>query len=316
MAKLAFILASLASLATQVVGVQYWQAASHSGSGFYDGFTFETFADPTHGRVKYVDGNTARSLNLTYASGDRFFLKADSTTRLGSGGDGRKSVRLRSNKQYSTSVMIFNVWHMPQGCGTWPAIWTVGADWPNKGEIDILEGVNDVGPNQATLHTNSGCTMPASRSQTGTATGNNCDVAATNNAGCGVKINDGRSYGPSFNSNRGGWLAVERTNNFIKVWQWSRNGGNVPGDVSNGATTVNTDSWGTPAAFFPNNSCNISQKFGPHNIVINLTFCGDWAGAVYGSSGCPSSCVDFVNNNPQAFTNAYFEFQWVKVFGP
>jgi beta-glucanase (GH16 family) len=35
---------------------------------------------------------------------------------------------------------------MPQGCTTWPAFWTVIEDgWPKSGEIDIIEGVNDVG---------------------------------------------------------------------------------------------------------------------------------------------------------------------------
>ncbi|KAG5635792.1 hypothetical protein DXG03_005240, partial [Asterophora parasitica] len=72
------------------------------------------------------------------------------------------------------------------------------------GEIDILEGVNDQGPNAATLHTNAGCTMPASRAQTGTPTGNNCDVAATGNAGCGVQFNGANTYGPGFNNIGGG----------------------------------------------------------------------------------------------------------------
>ncbi|TFK73373.1 laminarinase [Pluteus cervinus] len=305
----------LACFAAQVFGASYRQTDSHSGSSFLSAFSYEAIADPTHGRVNYVDAGTASARNLTYASGDRFILRSDYTTKLGSGGAGRNSVRLKSNKQYTTSVMVFNVRHMPQGCGTWPAIWTVGGNWPNQGEIDILEGVNDQGPNQATLHTNAGCTMPASRSQSGNAVQNNCDVAATGNAGCGVQINDSRSYGPAFNNAGGGWLAVERTTSFIKVWFWSR-AVSPPSDVANGAANVNTDGWGTPAAYFPSSSCNISQKFGPHNIIINLTFCGDWAGAVYGNSGCPSSCVDYVNNNPSAFSNAYFDFQWIKVYQP
>ncbi|KAJ7825119.1 hypothetical protein B0H14DRAFT_2821346, partial [Mycena olivaceomarginata] len=154
---------------------------------------------------------------------------------------------------------------------------------------------------------------------------NNCDVAATQNLGCGVEVNDVRSYGPTFNNNGGGWYAVERTNAFIKVWFWPRNRG-VPSDISSGSTSVNTDNWyespnnlsnprvlfwGTPVANFPSTTCPISSKFGPHNIIINR---GDWAGAVYGSSGCPSSCVDYVNNNPSAFTNAYFEFNSRRMF--
>ena len=36
---------------------------------------------------------------------------------------------------------------------------------------------------------------------------------------------------------------MERTDSFIKVWFWTRNAGNVPSDVKNGATTVDTDNW-------------------------------------------------------------------------
>jgi beta-glucanase (GH16 family) len=57
---------------------------------------------------------------------------------------------------------------MPQGCATWPAAWEVDeGDWPNEGEVDIVEGVNDQTPNQSTLHTSPGCTMPGSTTQTG-----------------------------------------------------------------------------------------------------------------------------------------------------
>ncbi|KAF8155942.1 laminarinase [Crassisporium funariophilum] len=305
----------LTYLFTSVLAATYSQTDSHTGTGFPKAFSYQAIADPTHGRVNYVDAGTASSQNLTFASGDHFVLRADSKKVLSASGPGRNSVRLQSNKQYTTSVMIFNIRHMPQGCGTWPAVWTVGANWPNQGEMDILEGVNDQGTDQVTLHTSSGCSMPASRSQTGTSTGNNCDTAATNNAGCGVKITDTRSYGPIFNSKGGGWFAVERTNSFIKTWFWSRAATDIPSDVFNGATSVNTDNWGTPRAFFPSTNCPISSKFGLHNIIINLTFCGDWAGAVYGSSGCPSSCIDFVNNNPSAFADAYFDFAWLKIYG-
>jgi beta-glucanase (GH16 family) len=50
---------------------------------------------------------------------------------------------------------------MPEGCGSWPAFWEVREDgWPTYGELDIVEGVNNISPNAATLHTSAGCTMP------------------------------------------------------------------------------------------------------------------------------------------------------------
>ncbi|KAI0759554.1 laminarinase [Trametes elegans] len=305
---------TLALFVSSGLGATYSQSDSYQGSSFLQGFSHQAISDPTHGRVNYVDQGTALAQNLTYASGDHFVIRADHTTTLSASGPGRNSVRLQSNKQYRTHVTVWNVRHMPQGCATWPALWEVGADWPNQGEIDVVEGVNDQTPNQSTLHTNAGCTVPASRSQTGTATGNNCDTAATNNAGCGVQAPTSNSYGPAFNNAGGGWYAMERTNSFIKIWFWSRNDGSVPSDVKNGASSVNTGNWGTPYAYFPSQSCDISSHFGAHNIIINLTLCGDWAGAVYGQDGCPGDCVSYVNQNPSAFTNAYFDIQWLKIY--
>jgi len=62
---------------------------------------------------------------------------------------------------------------------------------------------------------------------------------------------------------------MERTDSFLKIWFWPR-GGTIPSDVLNGSASVNTDNWGTPSAFFPSgDSCPLSSKLGPHNIVIN-----------------------------------------------
>jgi hypothetical protein len=57
---------------------------------------------------------------------------------------------------------------MPEGCATWPSAWEVAeATWPATGEIDIIEGVNNVAPNLMTLHTSPGCTQPAGKTMTG-----------------------------------------------------------------------------------------------------------------------------------------------------
>lgn len=206
---------------------------------------------------------------------------------------------------------------MPQGCGTWPAIWeTDEANWPDGGEVDIVEGVNDQAPNQVTLHTAANCTMPMGRDQTGTVISTDCVAADNYNAGCAVGLNTNSSYGSFFNANGGGWYAIERTDSFINVWFWARNDRSVPLDVLFPRYTVNTDKWGTPSANFPDISCKISSEFDSNNIIINLTFCGDRAGnpTVYAASGCPSTCVDYVNNNPSAFSDAYFEFASLSIY--
>ncbi|KAF8869779.1 glycoside hydrolase family 16 protein [Infundibulicybe gibba] len=315
----AFKILPLLSLATSALGASYSLTDSIVGSEFYTKFYFQDFDDPTNGRVNYVNGETAKSKNLTFASSDSFIMRADST-KVVSSGRGRDSVRIKSHATYTTHVAVFNVRHMPQGCRTWPAIWETDEDaWPYKGEIDILEGVNDMGPNESTLHTGSGCEMPNARVQTGSSTGvDNCDDYGTNGVGCGVQTGTPLSYGPEFNKNGGGWYAMERTRAFLKVWFWERGSSKVPAEVRDGSLSVTTDNWGKPSAYFPStDSCNIPEHFGNHNIIINIAFCGDWAGDMeaWAWSKCPSStCEDFVDKNPSAFKDAYFDIASAKVY--
>lgn len=39
------------------------------------------------------------------------------------------------------------------------------------------------------------------------------------------------------------------------------------------------------------------------------------ADATYVASGCPGTCEAFVKYNPQAFTEAFFEFRSLRVYG-
>ncbi|KIK89907.1 glycoside hydrolase family 16 protein [Paxillus rubicundulus Ve08.2h10] len=310
----------LASLAGSAFGVAtYTKSERIAGEDFYNSFNFEAIADPTHGRVNYVDQETAVNLGLTFAIDDTFFLRADDTTVLSASGPGRNSVRIRSNKKYTTHVAVFDILHMPQGCGTWPAVWeTNESNWPQRGEVDILEGVNDVIPNQSALHASPNCSIPATGvNQLGTTISTNCDATVNYNQGCVVDFSeDGNSFGPNFNRIGGGWYAMERTNDYISVWFWERGDRSAPYDVISGAPHINTSKWGTPSAYFPNTDCDLASHFGPNNIIINLTFCGDRAGNsdVYTASGCPSTCVDYVNNNPAAFADAYFQFASINIY--
>ncbi|TPX66959.1 hypothetical protein SpCBS45565_g04103 [Spizellomyces sp. 'palustris'] len=244
-----------------------------SGPSFFDQFSFFTGGDPTHGYVDYVDRGTAQAQGLIGTSGQTVFLRPDSTNVAV--GRGRKSVRLTSNKSYNQgSLIIADIGHMPVGCGTWPAFWTVGPNWPSSGEIDILEGVNNQNKNQVTLHTNAGCTMAGvGRDQWAIADALNCDVNAPNqfaNQGCSNVDQNTNSYGQGFNNIGGGVYATLWDASGIKVFFWWHD--IVPQDVRNG--NPNPAAWGKPTAVFPFGSNCPANHFKNQQIVINLTFCG------------------------------------------
>ncbi|KAI0786692.1 concanavalin A-like lectin/glucanase domain-containing protein [Abortiporus biennis] len=304
---------------------------SYVGWDFFNGWNWETFDDPTHGRVDYVDKNTAMQQNLSYDSeGSTFVMRADSTKFVAADERGRRSVRISSRNAYDESLIILDLQHMPEGCTTWPAFWTISQQgpWPEGGEIDIIEGVNKQQTNQATLHTSSSCTMPDDRFESGAVTATNCDVKANYNEGCGVSFDNTNSYGSEFNRQGGGWYAVSRTRaKGVQIWFWSRNDPTVPNEVRGlrslsvlgSQTSIVPDhvNWGKPDASFPlqTDNCDYDAHFNAHILVFDLTFCGDWAGAdsVYGSSGCPGNLV---NNNPEEFKQAYWEINSLKVYTP
>ena len=69
-------------------------------------------------------------------------MRADNTNVVTSNSRGRDSNRIRSYNGFLDSVLVLDLQHMPHGCGTWPAFWTMTTDmaaWPAGGEIDILE---------------------------------------------------------------------------------------------------------------------------------------------------------------------------------
>lgn len=100
----------------------------------------------------------------------------------------RMSVRIQSNSAFTEGLFLLDALHMPVGCGVWPAWWTVGPNWPNGGEIDILEGVNFNTYNQVSIHTGvqngADCVIPSDFGGTGTlVTGTDCTSSNTVNQG-------------------------------------------------------------------------------------------------------------------------------------
>ena len=65
----------------------------------------------------------------------------DSKNVVTSGSRGRDSNRISSKQAFDESVVILDIEHMPYGCATWPAFWTLSkkGPWPTGGEIDIIE---------------------------------------------------------------------------------------------------------------------------------------------------------------------------------
>ncbi|PYH39671.1 glycoside hydrolase family 16 protein [Aspergillus neoniger CBS 115656] len=294
--------------------LSYKLADTYSGSSFFDEFEYYTATDTTDGFVDYVDSTTASSMNLTYASSSRAVLRVDTSTSNQT--SGRKSVRITSKKTYNDGLFIFDITHTPYGCATWPALWlTDPSNWPEHGEIDVLESNNKATHGNAmTLHTSSGCKMNVKRKETGTAKYTNCLNTANDNAGCSV-TGAKATYGEKFNTNGGGIYAMELRPAGIRVWMFSRD--SIPNDISNSSNTPDPSSWGEALADFPNTNCDISSHFKNQSIIVNIDICGDLAGAsTYYTDlyDCPSTCTKWAAENGANFTNAYWEFKSFKVY--
>lgn len=159
-----------------------------------------------------------------------------------------------------------------KGCGTWPAMWTYNPEWPNKGEIDIIEGVNSQQSNQVTLHTGPTCTMTQGDTVDGTELdGANCN-AGSGGTGCPQTTNSTSNFGKGLNANGGGIYAMEWTSDAISVWFFPRNS-TMQNKISSSNTTVDSSMFGTPlASFVGGSSCDIDNNFKEHWITINTDF--------------------------------------------
>ncbi|KAL8724167.1 MAG: hypothetical protein Q9166_008106, partial [cf. Caloplaca sp. 2 TL-2023] len=251
-------------------------------------------ADPTAGYVDYVDGSSS---GLFSENGGSVRLSVDSSNVAS--GRGRQSVRLTSKASYNHGLIVIDVGHMPGNiCGVWPAFWTTGPAWPSNGEIDIIEGVNLQSTNKMTLHSSPGCSI------------NGLDCQGSQ--GCSV---DSGPYGDRINSAGGATYALEWTSDGMSIWGWS--GGGAPSDALSDAP--DPSGWGTPTGSFPSGSgCNVDTFFKNQQIVFDTTFCGVWAGDIWPTdpvcSGLAATCQEYVQNTPEAFADAYWTINSLKVY--
>jgi hypothetical protein len=313
----------------EIFGNAAWDASAvspyniqqtYQGDTFFDDWNFIHVPDYTHGNVDYQthDGALASGVISVNAAGNA--IMRVETTPVVSGN--RKSVRIETKNSFNYGILIGDFVHMPTGCGTWPAFWTNGPNWPAGGECDIVEGVHVATHNLMSIHTNSGCTMPTNFNATGTLLGSsNCDVVPTGNTGCGIQSNVPNNFGAPFNSKHGGVFAMVWDTAGHAVYFWPR--GSIPADIALGAPRP--DRWPLPAARWPSSTCS-PDHFHDHVAILDTTLCGDWAGNVWQNSNfqgqvssCQtltgySTCTAYVRAQGAAFNEAYWEIKSVKLF--
>ncbi|KAJ5758831.1 hypothetical protein N7520_005987 [Penicillium odoratum] len=305
----------LLSLASPAIASDYELVETWQGEDFFDYFHFYTGKDPTKGWVTYVDQDSAESAGLVKITDKgTVYIGVDHTTTLSPSGKGRDSVRIGTTKYYEQSLVIADIAHMPGSvCGSWPAFWTVGRKWPEDGEIDIIEGVNLQDHNEIVMHTAGTCAL-TDQGMSGYVNATGCGEAL-GPVGCVVEGQQG-SYGTSFNNQGGGVYALEWTEEFLKIWFFPRHA--IPASIT--SDDPDTSEFGIPMALVQE-GCDVANSFKAQSFVFDVTFCGDWAGGVFGDSGCPmtstdsfQSCTNYVAQNPAKFKETYWEINSVKVY--
>lgn len=318
---ISFLYPLLVSICLRSASAAYTLVQDYTASNFYDGFEFFTEPDPTEGYVQFLsmDDANATSIAGLINGGDAnmaIYLGVDSTNVTS---NGRNSIRVTSTAAYHHGLFIVDIAHMPGGiCGTWPAFWMLGPDWPNGGEIDIIEGVNDQATNSMTLHTNAGVVVQNVSDIQGTMETSNCDVNAPNqaqNSGCSIIANSVLTFGTGFNAAGGGVYATQWTSSAIDIWYFPR--GSIPSDITAGTPNPGISSWGSPASVFTGDF-DMDQHFTDLNIVFDTTFCGQWAGNVWSSTptcaALADTCEDYVASQPTAFADAYWAINSLQVY--
>ncbi|EXJ94023.1 endo-1,3(4)-beta-glucanase [Capronia coronata CBS 617.96] len=306
---------SLTLLAAATATATYVIEDDYEASSFASMFDFYTDDDPTNGYVNYISQDDATSSGLYKIENGAVYMGVDNTNTAS--GRGRDSIRISSKKSYNHGLIILDLAHMPAGvCGTWPAFWLLGPNWPYSGEIDIIEGVNDQNTNNMAMHTDAGCSITNTGAFSGSLETANCDVDAADqasNAGCSIRSGDTTSFGSGFNWNGGGVYATEWTSDAVNIWYFPRSG--IPADITAG--TPDPTGWGLPQGQFAG-GCDIDSKIQNQQLVFDVTFCGDWAGNVWSSDAtCASqgsTCQAFVQNNPAAFQDTYWLINSLKVY--
>ena len=127
-----------------------------------DEFDTDGAPDPTNWTYDLGAGGWGNGESQTYTNSLDNASVSEGTLKITAKADGGSytSARLKSEglREFTYGRVDVRA-KLPEGGGTWPAIWMLGADyatntWPACGEIDIMEGIgNNPGHVQCALHT-------------------------------------------------------------------------------------------------------------------------------------------------------------------
>lgn len=297
---------------------------------------------------------TDSSVNNKKTPTTKFFI-ANQNTYIG-GKAVRNSHRIEtqqgfsgSNFGYKNTLVVADIYHMPEGCGTWPSFWVIGRgseDWPSNGELDIIEMVNSVNlpdtpyfkpnTNQSTLHSYNNpqaWSKSAVNPNCYTQKQYNCsETCSTNKGSNGCCFGclpdtvewDSTSFGHGFNNVGGGVYAFEfdKTGS-LNIWFWTRS--NIP-TSSGGPLTANPDpkTWKPPTATWTVSNTQRGSKMPLKNmfrdgfdLVLDTALCGDWVKSTWNAAGCntkAANCTDYFANSNNDTSQAYWEIASINVF--
>ncbi|KAK7453491.1 hypothetical protein VKT23_011768 [Stygiomarasmius scandens] len=300
-----------------VLGI-YVPLREYAGQSFFDGWDYYGNVDnTTWGNVTYVDQPTAINQDLTFIDGNgHAIIRVDNTTNIPDAPlVNRNTIKITTKDAYPIgSLILIDAYHIPYGCSVWPSFWTLGvnAEWPQAGEIDVIEAINMLSQNQMALHTLPGCNLPQNTGHTGRTIDTDCSTGT----GCLVQETKPNSYGSGFSNAGGGVFALQLDVSGIYMWFWSRP--DIPPSVAgaNSSSSLDLTDWGAPSAAYPASGCDINKFFQAQQLIIDITLCGVWAGVpdIYAAT-CPNTCISNVigSGNP-IYNTAYWEIGYIRTY--
>ncbi|KAJ5486141.1 hypothetical protein N7530_000441 [Penicillium desertorum] len=223
MVRIPTLIGAVTLALSKMAAAKYTLSNSYDATNFFDGFEFRN-GTGSSGFAQYVDAATAEAKSLAGIRDGKVYLGVDNTTENTTGG--RQSVRVITKNVWTNGVYIADIAHMPgNACGVWPAYWTSDPDWPNSGEIDIIESVNMQKTPIITLHSGKNCVVTNTGSAAGSVLVDPDWDSSTSSGGCSQTSTNTHAYGVRLQRDRWGCVrnAMDNERNFglaIPPWQY------------------------------------------------------------------------------------------------